>query len=138
MKLAIVVADFNSKITSRMLTAAERTAKEHSITYEVIHVPGAFEAPFAVQQLLKRGKTTAVVTLGAVIQGDTHHDIIICDNVSRKLMDLSLEYDIPVSLSIIGPRVTWEQASERAEDYAEHGVESMLRMLEVKKCMNPS
>ena len=49
-KIALVISDFNEKITLKMEKNAEKTAK--SLKAEIIkkiHVPGAFEIPFVAQ-----------------------------------------------------------------------------------------
>jgi 6,7-dimethyl-8-ribityllumazine synthase len=56
-----------------------------------------------------------VVTLGAVIKGDTRHDDIVAENAARLIADLSLEHGKPVALGITGPGMTLDQARERAE-----------------------
>ena len=114
-RLAIVVSDFNEKITSKML----ETAMEHAIKLKakvsfVMHVPGAFDMPIAVEALLKKKQIDAVVTLGAVIKGDTKHDEIVAENAARLIADLSLKYGKPVSLGITGPGMTAAQARDRA------------------------
>jgi len=72
------------------------------------------------------------VTLGVVIQGDTDHDLIIVNNVSKKLMDLSLQYNKPLGFGIIGPRVTWQQAKKRATEYSKRAIKAALEMLRIK------
>ncbi|MFH0868090.1 MAG: 6,7-dimethyl-8-ribityllumazine synthase [Candidatus Woesearchaeota archaeon] len=132
-KIAIVISDFNSEITSKMEKNAEKVAS--SLNAEItkkIHVPGAFEIPFAAKHLLKDKKIDAIVTLGAVIQGDTHHDIVIVSTIAKALTDLSLQYDKPIGFGIIGPRVTWQQAEKRAEEYARRAVNAALEMVKIK------
>jgi len=135
MKIGILIADFNEEITSKMEKKAVEVAKKLNVrVVEKIHVPGSFEVPIILKELLNKKNIDGVVTLGAVVQGDTHHDIVIVDNVSRKIMDLSLEYNKPVSLGIIGPRVSWEQADKRAEEYAERSVGTTVEMIKkIKK-----
>jgi 6,7-dimethyl-8-ribityllumazine synthase len=71
--------------------------------------------PLAVERLLKkRSGVDAVVTLGAVIKGDTRHDDIVAENAARLIADLSLKYSKPVTLGITGPGMTIEQARERS------------------------
>jgi len=87
--LAMVVSDFNEEITSNMEKTAEKVAK--SLKTKIVkkfHVPGAFEIPFAANNLFKDKKVDAVVVLGAVIRGDTDHDLVIVNTISSKLMDL--------------------------------------------------
>ena len=130
--LALVVSDFNSEITSNMEKSAERSAKIlKAKIVRKIHVPGAFEIPFAANKLFKDKKVDAVVALGAVIQGDTDHDIIIMSNVSGKLMELSLKYGKPLGFGVIGPRVTWQQAEKRALEYAKRAVEAAVEMINI-------
>ena len=85
-RLAIVVSEFNSGITFRMLDRARDHAGkvDAKISY-VLYVPGAFDMPLAVQKLLKKQDVDAVVTLGAVIKGDTRHDDIVAENAARLL-----------------------------------------------------
>ena len=128
--IAIVVADFNADITHLM----SKIAKEYlgflgARVVEVIRVPGAFEMPLAIQRLLQRKDVDGVVTLGAVIQGDTDHDSIVAGNASRKIMDLMLVHDKPVSLGIIGPKVTHAAAVARIDEYAKRASESCIKML---------
>ena len=69
MKIAIVVAEFNQKITSRMYDVALETAKKLNV--DVVHtsnVTGIFDMPLIIDKLLQRSDIDAVVTLGAVIK----------------------------------------------------------------------
>ena len=134
MKIAIVVSDFNKEITSRMEKAAVKAAK--SLGAEIakkIHVPGSFEIPFAVKNILEKEKIDAIVALGAVVQGKTYHDILIMNTIIPKLMDVSLQYKKPLGMGIIGPRVTWKQAEERASEYAERAVKTAIEMVKIMK-----
>ena len=133
MKIAIVVSDFNKEITSRMEKAAEKAAK--SLGAEIakkIHVSGSFEIPFAVKNILEKEKIDAIVALGAVIQGKTDHDVLIMNTIVPKLMDISLQYKKPVGMGIIGPRVNWKQAEERAMEYAERAVKAVFELVKIK------
>jgi len=130
--IALVVSDFNEKITSKMEKNAEKTAKKLKANIvKKIHVPGAFEIPFAAKVLLEKKNIDAVVVLGAVIQGQTDHDIIIVSGISKKLLDLSLNYNKPIGFGIIGPRVTRQQAQKRAAGYAERAVKTALEMTKI-------
>jgi|TARA_B100001964_G_scaffold225533_1_gene273471 6,7-dimethyl-8-ribityllumazine synthase len=142
-KIAIVISDFNEKITSKMEKNAEKVAKSLGAkVVKKIHVPGTFEIPFAVKNLLEdkkistsvalREKIDAVVTLGAVIQGDTQHDVVIVNTIAQKLLELSLHYNKPIGFGIIGPRVTWQQADARAIEYSKRAVKAALHMAKIK------
>ncbi len=129
-KLGIVVSTFNYEITGEMRKRAEQRAKEAGAqVVNVIEVPGSFEIPFAVMELLKDKQIDGVVTLGTVIKGGTDHDAVVAHSVAKKLLDLSVEYNKPVSLGISGPNITWQQAEKRIEEYAIRAVDSVVKML---------
>ncbi len=129
-RLGIVVAEFNYDITYLMLQKALNHAKflGAEVRY-VIKVPGTFEIPLAVKKLLSKDDVDAVVTLGAVIQGETKHDEVVAHQAARKIMDLGLEYGKPVTLGIIGPGASRMQALERVEDYARRAVEAAVKLV---------
>ncbi|MGC9517717.1 MAG: 6,7-dimethyl-8-ribityllumazine synthase [Methanomicrobiales archaeon] len=132
-RIGAVVAEFNYDITHMMLELAKEHAKflESEIT-EVITVPGVFDMPLAVKKLLEENNVDAVITLGAVIEGSTSHDEIVVQHASRKIADLALEYDKPVSLGISGPGMTRIEAHQRVE-YAKRAVEAAVKMVEKLK-----
>lgn len=128
-KLGFVVAEFNRDITYMMEIEGEEHAKflGAEVT-ERIYVPGAYDMPLAIKKLLSEGKVDAVVTIGCVIEGATGHDEIVVQHAARKILDLSLEFNKPVSLGISGPGMTRMEASERI-DYARRAVESAVKMV---------
>ncbi len=127
-RIGAVVAEFNYDITHMMLELAKEHAKflDSEIT-EIITVPGVFDMPLAIKKLLKQEDIDAVITLGAVIEGSTDHDQIVVQHASRKIADLALEYDKPVSLGISGPGMTRIEAHQRVE-YGKRAVEAVVKM----------
>jgi 6,7-dimethyl-8-ribityllumazine synthase len=130
MRLAIVVSEFNSEITFKMLERArDHAAKVGARANYILYVPGTFDMPLAVERLLKKKDVDAVVTLGAVIKGDTRHDDIVAENAARLIADLSLKHGKPVALGITGPGMTIEQAIERAELVPVRAVNAAVKMV---------
>ena len=86
MNIAIVVSDFNNKVTSRMHKVALEKAKELklNVKYEC-KVPGVFDMPLIIDTLLQKKEIDAVVTLGAIIKGQTKHDEVIADIVATRI-----------------------------------------------------
>ncbi len=82
-------------------------------------VPGVFDMPLAIKILVKDKTIDAVVTVGAVIEGETEHDKIVIGQAARKMTDLAVEYEKPVGLGISGPRD--EQAPGGGPDRARQG-----------------
>jgi 6,7-dimethyl-8-ribityllumazine synthase len=96
---------------------------------EIFKVPGSFDMPLAIKNLLAKENIEGVVCLGAVIKGDTDHDQIVAQHAARKMVDLSLEFNKPVSLGVSGPGMTRVEAVERIEDFARRSVESVVKMV---------
>ena len=133
MKIGIVVSEYNYDITMMMLERAKDHVKFLGAEVsEVLKVPGTFEIPLGVRNLIRGGNVDGVVTLGAVIQGETDHDDIIMQNAARKIMDIAIDSGVPVSLGITGPGQTRLQAEARIEK-AKSAVESVVKMLKAGK-----
>ncbi len=129
-RLGFVVSEFNRDITYQM----ELLGREHARflgaeVATVIYVPGVYDMPLVVKKLLRREDIDAVVTIGCVIQGETSHDEVVVSQAARKLMDLSLEYDKPVTLGITGPKMSRPDAHKRV-DYAKRAVEAAVKLLQ--------
>lgn len=128
MKIGIVVSEYNYDVTMMMLHRAKEHAEFLGVEVsKVLKVPGTFDIPLGVKKLIEIKDIDGVVTLGAVIQGETEHDEIIMQNAARKIEDLSVEYSKPASLGISGPGESRLQAQARIE-MAKDAVESVVKM----------
>jgi len=128
-KLGMVAAEFNFDITSMMIERAKSQAEFLEVEIaKTIMVPGVFDMPLAVKKLLEIKEIDAVITLGAVIEGETEHDDVVISHASRKIADLSLEFNKPVALGITGPGMTRLQAVDRIEKGREV-VDAAVKML---------
>lgn len=117
LKIAVVVSDFNSRLTHRLLDAAERTFLKQGAAKKdlrIFHVPGAFEIPVVVRRLVKKKEWDAVLTLAVVIRGDTRHFEQVVKETARSLRDLSDQSERPVILGIV-PALSVSQAEERVD-----------------------
>lgn len=129
MNIAIVGSEFNEKVTNRMMDVAQEKAKllklnvKHTCT-----VPGAYDMPIIVNALLQKKDVDAVVTLGAIIKGQTKHDEVIANSTAKSLTELSLKYQKPVSLGISGPGMQERHAYARIRPVAERAVEAVVKL----------
>ncbi|MFN8706237.1 MAG: 6,7-dimethyl-8-ribityllumazine synthase [Planctomyces sp.] len=115
-RYAIVVSRFNDLVTQRLVDGAVDVivrlgGKEDQI--DVVRVPGAFEIPLAASRLARSGKYSAVICLGAVIQGATSHHEYINSQVAAGIMNLNRETGVPVTFGVITCE-SMEQALDRA------------------------
>jgi len=129
LKIAIVVSEFNQEVTSRMLLVAQEKAE--NLKLKIIYickVPGAYDIPIIVDSLLQKKNVDGVVTLGAIIKGQTKHDEIIAQTTASALTELSIKYKKPVSLGITGPGMQERHAHARIRPVAERAVEAIVKI----------
>lgn len=116
-KMAIVVAEWNAKITGALYEGALETLLKHGVKEENIitmAVPGSFELTAAAEILLNRNKNLdAVICLGCVIQGDTKHFDFICDAVANGITNVGIKHSKPVIFGVLTTN-NEEQALDRA------------------------
>ena len=129
MNIAIVGAEFNEKVTTRMMDVAQEKAKLLKLNVKhTCKVPGAYDMPIIVNALLQKKDVDAVVTLGAIIKGQTKHDEVIAHSTAKSLTELSLKYQKPVSLGISGPGMQERHAYARIRPVAERAVEAVIKL----------
>ena len=129
MNIAIVVAEFNEKVTSRMHQIAIEKAKDLKLNIKyTCTVPGIFDMPLIIDKLLEKKDVDAVVTIGAVIKGQTKHDEIIANSTARNIAKLSLKHQKPVSLGISGPGMSERQAYARIVTVSENAVNAVKKV----------
>ena len=129
MRIAIVAAEFNRDVTSRMYRVAEERAA--ALDLEIVHaswVPGVFDMPVVADALLRRDDVDGVAALGAVIKGRTKHDEIIAHSTARALADVAVRHGKPVSLGVTGPGMQERQAFARIRPVAERAVEALPKV----------
>ena len=133
MRIGIVCSEYNFDITQMMLERAKEHAKFLDMeVVKVVMTPGVYDIPLAVKSLIKDKGIDGVVTIGAVIEGETEHDQVIIGQAARKITDLAVEYEKPVGLGISGPGMTRLQAEDRIER-AKDAVESVLKQWKALK-----
>ncbi|MDH3191553.1 MAG: 6,7-dimethyl-8-ribityllumazine synthase [Nitrosopumilus sp.] len=129
MNIAVVVSEFNKEVTSRMLLVAKEKAEKMKLKIKyTCNVPGAYDIPIIVDALLQKKEIDGVITLGAIIKGQTKHDEVIAHSVAHSLTDLSLKYQKPVSLGITGPGMQEKHAYSRIRPVAERAVEAIVKI----------
>jgi 6,7-dimethyl-8-ribityllumazine synthase len=134
LKLSIVASRFNHTLVERLVEGAidcflRHEGEEENLT--LVRVPGSWEIPMAVKELLIKEEIEGVVALGVLIRGATPHFEYIANEVSKGLAMLSLEHRKPVSFGIITAD-TLEQAIERAgTKHGNKGWDAMLSTIEM-------
>ena len=129
MRLGIVASVFNEEISGELLKRARAEAGKLGISdCYVMQVPGALEIPIALQWLAQAGRFDALVAVGCVIRGDTYHFDIVANESARGVMDVALEFGIPIGNGIL---TTEDEAQARAR--LDKGAEAVQAALEMAK-----
>src|SRR3972149_3749067 len=112
----IVVADWNSEITNKLLEGTVNTLKKYGADEENIvvkHVPGSFEITYGAKALNDASIFDAIICLGCVIQGETKHFDYICQSVTHGITELNLHNETPFIFGVLTTN-TYQQAKDRA------------------------
>jgi len=130
LRVAIVVSRFNPEVGEGLLascTAALQRQGVASADIRVISVPGALEAPLALQKLAQTGRYDALIALGAVIRGETYHFEIVSNEAASGITQVQLDSGVPVANGILTTD-TDEQAHARV---AQKGEDCALAAIEM-------
>jgi len=118
MRIAVVVAQFNAFVTSRLRDGALAQLREAGLAEEdvrVIDAPGAFEVPQLAKRLAAAGEYDGVVCLGCLIRGATPHFDYIASAVAHGITQAALDTGVPMSFGVLTTNSA-EEALERAVD----------------------
>jgi 6,7-dimethyl-8-ribityllumazine synthase len=134
-RVGIVMSRFNPAVGEALLGGALRAlagagVAERDIT--VVTVPGALEAPLALQRLAQTDEYGALVALGAVIRGETYHFEIVANESAAGVSGVQLEFGIPIGNGILTTD-TDEQAMARADG---KGADAALAALELANLLD--
>ena len=141
LRFAIVVARFNDLVTSKLLSGCIDCLSRHGIDVaesseqvDLAWVPGSFEIPLVAQRLAASGRYNAVITLGAVIRGDTPHFDVVVAEASKGVAAVSRDTGVPVIFGVLTTD-TMQQALERAGIKSNLGWSYGLEALEMGSLM---
>lgn len=138
-KVAIIVGYFYQDIGDKLLSAAQQTLAKYGIdenNVNVFYAPGAFEIPLlakrlAAQQVNGQNLYDGIVTLGAVIKGETPHDVYVCNECSRGVAEVSYNYEVPTTFGVL-TTLNMDQTIGRAGGYkGNKGEEATMAMIEM-------
>jgi 6,7-dimethyl-8-ribityllumazine synthase len=128
MRLGIVASRFNEALAGQLLERARREAERLGAHTAVVRVPGALEIPLALQWLAQSGRFDALVAIGTVIRGDTYHFEVVANESARGVMDVALDFGLPVANGIL---TTEDEAQAQAR--LEKGAEAVRVAIEMAK-----
>ena len=134
MRLGIVASRFNEKIAAQLLERAKLAARELGTEPAVVSVPGALEIPLALQWMAQSGRFDALAAIGVVIRGETHHFEIVANESARGVMDVALDFGLPIANGIL---TTEDEAQALARlDKGAEAVKVAVEMARLKERMH--
>lgn len=142
MVIGIVVAQWNSHITSKLLMGAVQTLLKAGCRADNIvvkHVPGAFELPFATQLFADNTGVDGVIALGCVIKGDTPHFDYVCMGATQGLMDVQLSTGLPIAfglLTVNEEQQALDRAGGKLGNKGDEAAQTVLQMVELQREMD--
>ena len=104
LRVGLVCSRFNEDIVAKLLVRADAELVALGVRPEDItrtSVAGALEIPLALQWMAQSGRFDALVAVGAVVRGDTYHFEVVANESARGVMDVALEFGIPVANGIL-------------------------------------
>jgi 6,7-dimethyl-8-ribityllumazine synthase len=132
--IAIVMSRFNTLITDPLLAGAKEALTMHGVemaNIDVYIVPGAFEIPIVAEKVANTAKYDGIVTLGAVIRGETDHYDLVINGAMTGIAQVGLKTGVPTVFGVLTAD-TLEQAQHRAGGKAGNkGSEVALALLEL-------
>jgi 6,7-dimethyl-8-ribityllumazine synthase len=128
MRLGIVASRFNEDICGKLVERARAEAQKLKAECTVVSVPGALEIPLALQWLAQSRRFDALVAVGAVIRGETYHFDVVANESARGVMDVMLEFGVPVANAIL---TTDDEAQAKAR--LDKGAEAVRAALEMAR-----
>jgi len=100
--IGVIVSEFNSKFTDKLLESCEKGLKEFQLEYEVVKVPGAFEIPLTAKKMSQW--CDVIIALGCVIKGETDHYEMVCRACTDGIMQVQLETGVPIVFGVLTAR----------------------------------
>ncbi|MFZ9706328.1 MAG: 6,7-dimethyl-8-ribityllumazine synthase [Ilumatobacteraceae bacterium] len=138
LRVGIVCSRFNEFVVNALLEGAKRGLAKHGVREKniaVFWVPGAFEIPVMTRLMAVSQKYDALVTLGAVIRGETAHFEYVAGPCAEGIMQVQLETLIPIGFGVLTVENVEQAAARSRPDDTNKGFEAAEVALEMVATM---
>ena len=136
MRIAVVVAQFNAFVTSRLRDGALAQLREAGLdeaAIRVVEVPGAFEVPQMARRLADSGHYDGIVCIGCLIRGATPHFEYIAEAVAHGITAAAMETAVPMSFGVLTTNSAEEALERAAEGPSNKGREAAQAVIDMAR-----
>jgi 6,7-dimethyl-8-ribityllumazine synthase len=133
-RIGIIRAEFNSEITTSLETWCLDSLRESGVPDKNIArftVPGCFEIPVVAKKLAGQSRFDVLIALGVVIRGETHHFELIANECARGVMQVSIDFGIPVIFEVLAVYKRGDAMRRASANTSNKGVEAAQAALSV-------
>jgi 6,7-dimethyl-8-ribityllumazine synthase len=130
LRIGIVVSRFNTAVGEGLLSSCTDTLLKRGVTADCIHIvsiPGALEAPLALQKMAQSARYDALIALGAVIRGETYHFEIVSNESASGIVAVQLDTGVPIANGIL----TTDNDDQALARMMEKGADCAMAALEM-------
>lgn len=134
-RIGIVASSFYKEEMDQLIDGAGEALAAAGVPRENIsvhHAPGSFEVPLIGRALAAKGTVDALIGLGIVVEGETHHARLLAEQSARGIMDVQVRYGLPFAFEILYVK-TIEQARERLQKGEEAAYAVLHSLVELKR-----
>ena len=135
MKVGIIVSNFYPEISKMLIDGAVSKLKKNKISnFKIITVPGTFEIPAVVSNLIN--KYDAFVVLGCIIKGQTSHFHYLCSSVITALTNLTVRSKKPIGNGILtcnNKKQAFKRADPNTKDKGGDAASAIISVLKIIK-----
>ena len=133
-RFAIIASRWNARITEALIEGARKAMRDHGVgedAVDVFRVPGAWELPVLAARLAATGGYAGIVALGCVVRGDTRHFEHVGDGCSEGLMDVAMEFGLPVANGVLAVERVEDAEARAGGSHGNKGEEAAMVVIEM-------
>jgi 6,7-dimethyl-8-ribityllumazine synthase len=136
LRFGIVVSEFNSFVTDRLLAGALEalaSAGARKDQVEVVQVPGAFELPIAAKKMAETKRFDSLIAIGCVLRGETSHYDYVCSETARGIQLAQLDTGVPIGFCVLTCDAREQALARAGEKSGNKGYEVAVGAIEMAR-----
>ena len=135
---AVVASQYNARFVDNMVLAAvDHLRQAGAVAVDVFRVPGAFEIPVVVGELVRKKPKTynAVICLGLILRGETTHADHIGQAVTESLAAAQVHYGVPLIHEVLVVASVAQATARCLDPEKNRGVEAAQTAVSMARLM---